>query len=307
MQTPPRLQAPPSQIKYWISSFTYTSEKQIYDALLPAVRHWLTASRLKKNKKPRGIGCHGVLQGLNRQILMHGKVPDSFEMLPGTQQRLLKIPAPSQEPVFYIYFLINSQSPCLHLGLLTRPSGPGTPLSTLISLQFRQHSRFPPLKGRGQHFPPATELPIICAGKKKKPNSTWSHVDFLRGSATIKQTTTTTKKLHVSNCSDQRKTGRVYVNSEAVPIRRNAPRSGRQKKRPPTGQVAVITDSLDPHFSEFLGNRSDRKTPSIEGLYKGDLLHSLAGRLLGGLAQLCVLLLNGVKRRVVANLQLKQE
>lgn len=42
-------------------------------------------------------------------------------------------------------------------------------------------------------------------------------------------------------------------------------------------------------------------------LYKRDLLHSLGGRLLGGLVQLCVLMLNGVEQRVVANLQLKQE
>lgn len=33
----------------------------------------------------------------------------------------------------------------------------------------------------------------------------------------------------------------------------------------------------------------------------------LGGRLLGGMVQLCVLMLNGVEHRVVANLQLKQE
>lgn len=45
----------------------------------------------------------------------------------------------------------------------------------------------------------------------------------------------------------------------------------------------------------------------MDKLHKGDLLHSLGGRLLGGLVQLCVLMLNGVEQRVVANLQLKQE
>lgn len=45
----------------------------------------------------------------------------------------------------------------------------------------------------------------------------------------------------------------------------------------------------------------------MEKLYKRDLLHSLGGRLLGGLLQFFLLMLNGVEQRVVANLQLKQE
>lgn len=46
----------------------------------------------------------------------------------------------------------------------------------------------------------------------------------------------------------------------------------------------------------------------MEKLYKRELSHSMGGRLAGGLLlQLCVLMVNGVERRVGANLQLKQE
>lgn len=83
----------------------------------------------------------------------------------------------------------------------------------------------------------------------------------------------------------------------SVLIRRNAPDLEERKKRPPTGQVAVIVDSLWAEFSKFLSSLSEEKNPpSMEKLYKRDLLHSLGGRLLGGLVQLCVLMLNGVEQ-----------
>lgn len=94
----------------------------------------------------------------------------------------------------------------------------------------------------------------------------------------------------------------------SVLIRRNAPDLEDRRKRPPTGQVAVTVDSLGAELSKFLSSISGEKNPlSMEKLYKRDLLHSLGGRLPGGLLQICVLMLNGVEQRVVANLQLKQE
>lgn len=95
----------------------------------------------------------------------------------------------------------------------------------------------------------------------------------------------------------------------SVLIQRNVPDVEDRRKRPPTGQEAVTVDSLAAEFSKFLSSISGGKKtpPSMEKLYKRDLLHSLGGRLPGGLLQFFLLMLNGVELRVVANLQLKQE
>lgn len=104
-------------------------------------------------------------------------------------------------------------------------------------------------------------------------------------------------------------------------IRGNAPDLGdREEEGPPTGQELSLLIHRGAEFSRCFDRNSGGKkkrikkrgvsgggSPSMKKLYKGELFHSMGGRLAGGLPlQLCILMLNGVERRVVANLQLKQ-
>lgn len=92
---------------------------------------------------------------------------------------------------------------------------------------------------------------IFCAWKT---NSTWSHgVDLKR----LRERKKNCICLIVERSSKQSLFMWMWM---SVPIWRNAPWSERQKrKRPPTGQVTVIANSLGAQFSQFLGNLSNKK------------------------------------------------
>lgn len=71
-------------------------------------------------------------------------------------------------------------------------------------------------------------------------------------------------KVHVLNCSVQQHRAPVYMNLDVCSHPEKWPWSGRQKKRPPTGQVAVIIDSVRPEFRKFFSSLWE-ENPTLYG------------------------------------------